>query len=51
MNGVCARVGRRGETGGTNVDWVYITIVIRIHVTIGEEAVGEKREKNEFRQR
>jgi hypothetical protein len=38
--------GIRGgrEIRGTNVDWVYITVVIRVHVAIGEEAVGEEGE-------
>lgn len=38
------RVAGRGrrESGVTNVDWVYISIMIGVHVTVWEQAVGEK---------
>lgn len=44
-----ANTGRRREIGGTNIDWINITVMILIHVTIGEQTVGEERKKNKFR--
>lgn len=33
-----------GHVGITDVDWVYISIMIRVHVAVWEQAVGEERE-------
>ena len=44
-----ANTGRRREIGGTNIDWVNIAVMILIHVTVREQAVGEERKKNKFR--
>lgn len=50
LNGVEADVGRRREIGGTNIDGVYITIMILVHVAIGEESVRKQRKKDKFRE-
>jgi hypothetical protein len=36
LHRVEADAGRGRKIGGTNIDWVNITIVILIHVAIGE---------------
>lgn len=40
-----------GGMGGTNVDWVHVSIVVRVHVAVGKQAIGEQREQHELGQR
>jgi hypothetical protein len=48
--GQCAHggIGRRGGIGVTHVDWIDIAIMVRVHVAIRKQAVGEQREENKF---
>jgi hypothetical protein len=41
-------MGRGRRNRGTNVDWVYISFVVGVHVAIGEQAIGEEGEENEL---
>lgn len=49
LDGVAASVGRRGEIGGTNIDRVYITVMVRV-VAVREQAVRKERKKDKFRE-
>jgi hypothetical protein len=40
-----------GDRGLAYVDWVDISIVVAVHVAIGEETVGEERKQNKLRER
>ena len=44
------RSTRLGECGLAYVDWVDISIVVAVHVAIGEKAVGEERKQNKLRE-
>jgi hypothetical protein len=36
-------IGRKGGGAGvTNVDWVYISIVVGVHVAIWKKAIGKE---------
>ena len=35
----------------TDVDWVYISIVVGVHVPIWEQAIGKERKEDEFGER
>jgi hypothetical protein len=37
-----------GSIGITNIYWVYIAVMVRVHVTIWEQAIGEEGKKHEF---
>jgi hypothetical protein len=39
---------RRRGRGVTNVDWVYVSIVVGVHVPIREQAIGKEGEEDEF---
>jgi hypothetical protein len=39
-----------GDCGLAYVDWVDISIVVAVHVTVGKEAVGEERKQNKLRE-
>jgi hypothetical protein len=44
LNCIGAVIGRRRrEIGGTNINWIYITIVIRVHMAVGKKAIREQR--------
>jgi len=44
-------LGRGRGIGVTNIDWVYVSIVVGVHVAIWKEPIGEKREQDKFRKR
>jgi hypothetical protein len=45
------RKGRGGRRNGvTNVDWVYVSIVVGVHVPIWEQAIGKEGEEDKFRE-
>jgi hypothetical protein len=39
------------EARGTNIDGVDVGLVVRVHVTVGEEPVGEEREQHKLGKR
>lgn len=37
--------------GITNVHWIYVSFMERVHMTIGQKAIGEKGKKDELWER
>ena len=37
-----------GCIGVTNIYWVYIAVMVRVHVTVWEQAIGEEGKKHKF---
>ena len=50
LNRIGAQVGGERRLWGTNVDGIYITIMVGVHMTIWEKAIRKQREKNKLRQ-
>jgi len=40
--------GGNKARGGTNIDGIDVGLVERVHVTFGEESIGEEREQDEL---
>lgn len=36
LDGIGAVIGRGRGFGSTNINWIYVAIVIRVHMAIGE---------------